>query len=231
MKPNLNIKSWSADDRPREKLLLKGPASLSHAELIAILLGSGIRGTTAVDLAKQLLIDHHSRLDRLGQASLQELMEYKGIGEAKAITIVAALELGRRRQAEAPAVRSTITSSLEAYQFIYPHVQDLDHERFLVLFLNQAAQVLAFEAVSLGGRASTLVDVRVVFKKALDHRATSLIVAHNHPSGSLQPSHQDRTITGQLLEAGKVLAIPLRDHLIISNQGYYSFADEGQMTS
>ncbi|MCB9320589.1 MAG: DNA repair protein RadC [Lewinellaceae bacterium] len=212
-------------------MIQKGAAALSNAELIAILLGSGLQGITAVDLAKQLLGDHHNRLEALGKATLQELMQYKGIGEAKAITIAAALELGRRRQREEPTQRTAIHNSQDAYQCILSYFQDLDHERLMVMYLNTAAQVITVDTVFIGGLASTVVDVRIVFKKALDHRATSMIVAHNHPSGNLQPSQEDRRITRQLVEAGKVLSIPVRDHLIVTGRGYFSFADEGLLQS
>jgi DNA repair protein RadC len=221
------LRHWNEADRPREKLLQHGRQHLSDAELLAILLGSGSRRETAVDLARRILHAANHDLHHLGQASISDLMEFHGVGTAKAITIVAALELGRRRQSLPRPERPQIRASADAYHYLLPTFQDLAHEECHFLALNRANQVLRRVAVSSGGVAGTVVDAKIVFGRALQAKASSLILAHNHPSGQLRPSQQDCDLTKKLVAAGKTLDLPLLDHLIITNQGYYSFADSG----
>jgi len=223
-----SIKYWSEDDRPREKLKLKGKHSLSDAELIAILLGSGLRGISAVDLARQLLQRQEGQLDKLGSLSLEHFTTLKGIGEAKAISLIAALELGVRRKA-ARITEEKIQSSQQVYERMCPLVEDLPHEEFWVLALNRANKVLWQKQVSKGGITGTVADPRIIFKLALEASACSIILCHNHPSGNLKPSQADLQLTNRMKEAGQLLEIPVLDHLIISTEGYYSFADEGSL--
>ena len=224
---NLTIKAWAEADRPREKMLQQGKQSLTDAELLAILLGTGARDLTAVDLAQQILAASHNNLHELGKCSLHELQRFKGIGEAKAITIAAALELGRRRQLSDVQQRPQITSSRDAWQAIAPLLADLSHEEFWVLFLNRANRVIARRRISSGGTAGTVVDAKMIFRLALEEKASSIILVHNHPSGNLQPSQADLQLTRQLKTAGQAIDIAVLDHLIIAETGYYSFADEG----
>lgn len=221
------IKSWAEDDRPREKLLEKGHQSVSDAELLAILLGSGSRNETAVDLAKRILRQANNNLHELGRYSIEDLMKFKGIGEAKAITIMAAMELGRRRQTLDVRERPIIRSSSDAYQILAAALMDLNYEEFWILLLNQSNRVIGKERISAGGVAGTVVDPKLVFKKALEYTASCIILCHNHPSGNLQPSEADMQLTKKLKEAGTSLDIRVLDHLIISNTGYKSFADDG----
>jgi DNA repair protein RadC len=225
----LTIKEWAQDDRPREKLQAKGKEALSDAELLAILLGSGTQKLTAVDVAKLLLSNIGNDLNALAKRSIKELMKEKGIGEAKAITIIAALELGRRRQLTDIKERPTIQSSKDAYNVIAPIIADLPHEEFWILLLNRANKVIGREQISSGGVSGTVVDAKILFKKAIEAVASGIILVHNHPSGNLTPSSADLDITKKLSEAGKVLEINILDHLIISEKGYYSFADEGRI--
>ncbi len=226
---NLTIKSWAEEDRPREKLLTKGKQSLSDAELLAILLGSGSRDETAVGLAQRILQSVGNDLNELGRRSVAELTKFKGIGEAKSITVVAALELGRRRQLTDVKERPQIRSSRDAWQLIAPILMDLSHEEFWILLLNRAGRVIGREQISLGGVAGTVVDAKIVFRKAIESMASSLILVHNHPSGNLQPSQQDISLTQKLKKAGETLDIAVLDHLIITERGYFSFADENKM--
>ncbi|GJM36262.1 MAG: DNA repair protein RadC [Saprospiraceae bacterium] len=226
---NLTIKSWAEEDRPREKLLSKGRHSLSDAELLAILLGSGSRKETAVDLSKRILQSVENDLLDLGKTSLAELMRFNGIGEAKAITIIAALELGRRRQMSNIRQKPQISSSRDAFDVIVPHLIDLPHEEFWILLLNRSNLVTSRERVRIGGIAGTVVDAKIIFHKAIEGRASSIILCHNHPSGNLEPSPADIELTSKLIKAGKTLDIFILDHLIISERGYYSFADEGRI--
>lgn len=221
------ITAWAEEDRPREKMLLKGKNALSDAELLAILLGSGTVGESAVALAQRILSDVDYSLHELGKRSVTELQRYKGVGEAKAITIAAALEIGRRRQLSDLRERPRITGSRDAFQVVAPLLTDLHHEEFWVLMLNKANEVFARERLSTGGMAGTVVDVKILFKTALDARAAAVIAVHNHPSGNLQPSQADMDLTRRLRKAGELLDLPLLDHLIVSERGYYSFADEG----
>lgn len=228
-KQRMSIKSWAVEDRPREKLLQRGRQELSDAELLAILLGSGNRQETAVGLARRILHAMDNDLNRLGRVSVTELKKFPGIGEAKAITILAALELGRRRQSTAIQERPQITCSRDAYDIFQANLPDLSHEEFWILLLNRANRVIGRERISSGGVAGTVVDAKLVFSKALSQMACSVILAHNHPSGNLRPSQADLQLTTKLVKAGKNLDIAVLDHLIVTHTGYYSFADEGQL--
>lgn len=223
----VNIKSWALEDRPREKLLDKGRHILTEAELIAILIGSGSKEETAVELSKRILVNVNNSLNELSKLSVQELMKFKGIGEAKAISIVAALELGRRRKEKDSGERKKITSSKEAYEIMKPILIDLPHEEFWLIMLNRANVVIKKEQISRGGVAGTVVDTKIIFKTAVDNYASSIIICHNHPSGNLKPSEADIKITKSIKEAGKIMEIPLLDHLIVTENNYYSFGDEG----
>lgn len=225
----LNIKSWAEEDRPREKLLLKGKAALSDAELIAILIGSGTPNITAVDLSKEILRSVSNDLNQLARLSVKDLSKFKGIGEAKAISIVAALELGRRRKETESPEKPRITSAKDAYNTLKPHLLDLPHEEFWVILLNRANQVIRLVQISAGGVSGTVADPKLIFKTALEHLASAVILAHNHPSGNLQPSQADRDLTKKMREAGRLLEIPILDHLIFTDKAYYSFADEGEL--
>jgi DNA repair protein RadC len=223
----LAIKDWSPEDRPREKLVLKGKSSLSDAELIAILLGSGTPTLSAVDLAKRILqnIDHD--LHALASLSAKEMMKIKGIGEAKAITIVAAMELGRRRKDLEAIQKPKITSSNSVYEILKSDLLDIPHEEFWVLLLNRANRVIRKVCISQGGVSGTVVDPRIIFKHAVEALASGIIVAHNHPSGNLTASQADIRLTQKLKEGGKLLEIQVLDHVIIAGQKYFSFADDG----
>lgn len=223
----LNIKSWAAEDRPREKLLLKGTAALSDAELIAILLGTGTASMSAVDVAKSMLQQAGNNLDDLARFTVKDLMKIKGIGEAKAITIVSALELGRRRKETGSQEKPRIAVSKDAYDLLKGDLMDIPHEEFWLLLLNRANRVIKKHKISLGGVHGTVADPKIIFKTALEELASGIIVAHNHPSGNLTPSQQDIDLTRKLKEAGKLLEIQLLDHLIVAGKQYYSFADEG----
>jgi len=224
---NYSIKNWAKDDRPREKLLIKGAESLSDSELLAILIHNGTKERTAVDLAKEVLKLGKNNLSELGKLTVKELMKIKGIGPAKAITIVAALELGRRRQSSEPLLKTSISSSNEIATFLQARLKDYNHEVFAVLFLNRANKVNHFEIISEGGITGTVADPRIILKKALEENAVSIILCHNHPSGSLKPSRADEELTRKIKEAAKYLDISVLDHIIVSDTGYYSFADEG----
>lgn len=221
------IRAWAEEDRPREKLLQKGRNALTDAELLAILLGAGTVSESAVDVAKNLLSRVNYSLNELGKLTPGELMKVRGIGPAKALTLIAALELGRRRREETAQKKTKITSSTQVYEFIYPLLLDKKHEEFWILLLNRANEVIKAVQISQGGVSGTLVDARIVFKEAVEHLASSLILIHNHPSGRLVASEADKSITKQLIDAGKLLGIPVLDHLIFADNGYLSFADEG----
>ncbi len=223
----MNIKSWSPEDRPREKLLLKGTSALSDAELIAILLGSGTAKLSAVDVAKKVLLHVDNNLDSLAKLSVKDLMKAKGIGEAKAVTIVAALELGRRRKDQSPEEKPKMESSKTAFELIKGDLMDLPHEEFWVLLLNRANRVIRKKRISEGGVSGTVADQKIIFKLALEELASAVILVHNHPSGNLKPSESDISLTKKIKEAGKLLEISLFDHLIIAHDRYFSFADEG----
>lgn len=222
-----SIKEWAKDDRPREKLLSSGAENLSHSELLAILIHNGTREKTAVDLAKEVLKLGKDNLAELGKLTVKELMKIKGIGEAKAITIAAALELGRRRQATAALEKSVVSNSGDIARFLQTKLKDHRREVFGVLFLNRANKINHFEIVSEGGITGTVADPRVILRKALEQDAVNIILCHNHPSGSLKPSRADEQLTAKIKEAAGYLDIRVLDHIIVSEDGYYSFADEG----
>lgn len=224
---NFPITKWAEEDRPREKLILKGRSALSNAELIAILIGSGNKDQSAVDLCKTILSTFNNDLNQLGRLSIADLTQFKGIGEAKAIGIIAALELGRRRVSAHVKEKPKITSSQDAFQCLYASMEGLAHEEFKILLLNRNNRVVKIEQISQGGIAGTVVDPKIIFKKALDYGACSIILSHNHPSGNLRPSQADLKITKKLKEAGELLEVRVLDHLIISDKGYFSFLDEG----
>jgi DNA repair protein RadC len=224
-----SIKLWARDDRPREKLLSKGVTALSNSELIAILINHGTKEKSAVEVAQEILRTGKDNLNELGKLSVKELMKVKGIGEAKAISIVAAMELGRRRQATAYREKAVITSSSDVANYLQTLLKDYKHEVFAVLFLNRANKINHFQIISEGGITGTVADPRIILKKALEEDAVSLILCHNHPSGSLKPSRADEELTLKIKEAAKYLDIKVLDHLIVSEDGYYSFADEGML--
>jgi len=222
-----SIKNWAEDERPREKLLHKGPGALSDAELLAILISSGTKERSALDLARDILKQAGNQLHDLGRLSVEELQQTKGIGEARAITIAAALELGRRRQMSAGLSRQTITQSKDAAEILIPLMRDLGHEVFYVLYLSQSSSVIRCEHIGKGGLTSTVADIRIILKNALLNSASRLIVAHNHPSGNLKPSREDIAMTEKLKEAAALMDIKLLDHLVIGDNNYCSMADEG----
>lgn len=221
------IKSWAEDDRPREKLLQKGKVSLSDAELIAILIGSGSRNESAVQLSKRILASTGNQLGDLGKLSVKKLCGFKGIGPAKAVSIVAAMELGRRRRTEEALEKKKITSSASVFELMQPIIGELYHEEFWIIYLNNSNKVIEQLQLSKGGITGTLVDVRITLRKALEVGATSIILAHNHPSGTLKPSEADKQLTQKLKTAAQSLDIKVLDHLIVTEKSYFSFADEG----
>lgn len=226
-KVNYNsIKNWALDDRPREKLLKKGAKNLSVAELIAILIGSGSRNESAVALSKRILLDMNNDLNELSQKNVQELTKYKGIGEAKAISIIAAMELVKRKKFSKP-IKSKITSSKMVYEEMYSLLIDLNHEEFWVLFLDRQNVIKAKKKISSGGVSSTVVDSKIIFKHALDYLASSIILVHNHPTGNKSASQQDISLTKKIKSGAELLDISLLDHIILAGDEYYSFADEG----
>ncbi|AXO80153.1 JAB domain-containing protein [Olleya aquimaris] len=223
---SFSIKNWSQDDQPREKLLYKGKASLSDAELVAILIGSGNRDESAVSLCKRILSSVDNNLSELGKLSIKQLMEFKGIGEAKAISIIAALELGRRRRGEEALQKKKITSSKSVFELMQPIIGELPHEEFWIVYLNNSNKVIHKSQLSKGGITGTLVDTRLVLKTALEVGAVGLILSHNHPSGTLVPSQADKAVTLKLKTAAQSLDIKVLDHLIVTENAYFSFADE-----
>ncbi len=226
---SFSIKAWAEEDRPREKLLLKGKAALSDAELIAIIIGSGNEKETAVDVAKRILSSVGNNLNELGRLDVEALKKFKGIGEAKAISIIAALEIGRRRQASSPEEKPVINSSKQAYNILQVELADLPFEAFFILHLNRRKLLIGKQQVSTGGVSGTVVDKRIILKSAIEKLSTSIIIAHNHPSGNVTPSEQDIKITRELKQACSLVEIVLDDHLIIGNGNYYSFSDEGKL--
>ena len=222
-----SIKQWAKDDRPREKLRDKGPSALSNSELIAILINHGTKEKSAVELAQEILRLGKENLQELGKLSMKQLMSVKGIGEAKAVSIAAAMELGRRRQSSNLYSKTVVSSSFDVAMYLQSALKDYKHEVFAVLFLNRANKINHFKIISEGGMTGTVADPRIILKKALEEDAVNLILCHNHPSGSLKPSKADEDLTQKIKEAANFLDIKVIDHIIVSDDGYYSFADEG----
>lgn len=227
---NTTIKDWSVEDRPREKLLKSGVQSLSNAELLALLIGSGTRENNAVDLARNILASVRNNLYDLGKLKTEELIEIRGIGLARAITLQAALELGTRRNGSYGEEKILISNSGSAYELLYPIIGELEHEEFWIIILNRAHRVLKTEKISQGGLTGTVIDTRMILKHALDKRATSIIISHNHPSGNKTPSEADISITKKIKSAAEIMDIMVLDHVIVAGKTYFSFADEGLMT-
>jgi DNA repair protein RadC len=223
----LSIKQWAEEDRPREKLLLRGRNSLTDAELIAILIGSGNSKESAVQLSQRILLSVNGNLDSLGKLNIDNLTQFKGIGQAKAISIIAALEIGRRRLSTTAIEKPRIQSSKMAYEFIIGDMMDLQHEEFWCIFLNRRNEVIKKFQLSKGGISGTLADIRLVFKAAIECLASSMFLFHNHPSGNLQPSEPDKKLTSKFIEVGKLLDIQVIDHIIVTDKAYFSFADNG----
>lgn len=222
-----SIKFWAEDDRPREKLLLKGKAVLSNAELLGIILGSGTKSMSAVELGKKILQEVGDNLNELARLQVEDLKTFKGIGEAKAVSIVSAMELGRRRKEFEEGESTKISSGQDVYKFFKPDLLDLPHEEFWILLLNRANRVIRKIKISSGGISGTVADPKMIFKRALEYHSSSIILIHNHPSGNLKPSEQDKHITQKMKKAGEFLEISVLDHIIFHNNGYFSFADEG----
>ncbi len=227
--PITTIKSWAEEDRPREKVMLKGRNALSDAELLAILIGSGTRDVSAVELAREILANSQNSLAELSQQSISDFMKFKGIGEAKAITLYATMEIARRRASSGDKVRLKIRSSRDAFNYIKADLSDLKHEEFYVILLNRANEIIGKSQISKGGLSGTIADGKVIFSKALESKASALILAHNHPSGQLKPSEEDKKLTKSYIAFGKYIDLHILDHLIIADDNYYSFADDGLM--
>jgi DNA repair protein RadC len=223
----ISIKAWAEEDRPREKLSGQGRRALTDAELIAILIGSGSRDESAVELSKRILHHYDNDLNKLGKAGISELSQFKGIGEAKAISIIAALEIGRRRGDTEIKVPDEVKSSRDGYNIMRRHLMDLNHEEFWIMLIGRSSKVLAKELVSKGGLSGTVADPKIIFHMALQHQASAIIMVHNHPSGNLKPSREDLVLTKKIADAGRMLDINVLDHLIITDSGYFSFGDEG----
>jgi DNA repair protein RadC len=225
--PSTSIKNWAIDDRPREKLTSKGAETLSNVELLAILINNGHKERSAVELAREVLKLGHNHLAALGKLSIKEMQKVKGIGEAKAITIAAALELGRRRQLTEPLYKTTVRTSGDIAKYLRDMLKDYSYEVFAILYLNRANRVNHFEIVSKGGINGTIADPRLILKKALEEDATSIVLCHNHPSGNLKPSKADESLTTKIKQAASYFDIMVADHIIVGEDGYYSFADGG----
>jgi DNA repair protein RadC len=223
----ISIKSWAEEDRPREKLSGQGRRALTDAERIAILIGSGSRDESAVELSKRILHHYENDLNKLGKAGISELCKFKGVGEAKAISIIAALEIGRRRGDTEVKVLDEVKSSRDGYNIMRRHLMDLNHEEFWLMLISRSSKVLAKELVSKGGLSGTVADPKIIFHMALQHQASAIIMVHNHPSGNLKPSREDLVLTKKIADAGRLLDINVLDHLIITDSGYFSFGDEG----
>ena len=223
------INQWAEEDRPREKLMTKGVTSLSNAELLAIIMRSGSPESNAVELARKILIDFKNNLGELGKATLTQLKKYRGMGEAKAIGIIAALELGRRRNAGEIVEKKKIMTSRDIFMLFHPMLSDLPHEEFWILFLNNSCRIMDMQRLSVGGLENTSVDVRLIMKMAIEQLASRIVLCHNHPSGNVMPGKQDILVTQKVKEGGALLDIALIDHLIVADNKYYSFADEGAL--
>lgn len=225
-----SIKEWAEDDRPREKMIAKGKAALSDSELLAILLRTGMEGQSAVELARALLDTVGNNLITLSNLTLDDITQHKGIGKAKAITIMAALELGKRRRGAEANLPTEVKDSKDSFERFLPYIDDMRQEHFLVLYLNQSNHALKVECLSNGGTTNVIADPKLIFKNALSLGATCLVLGHNHPSGNPRPSEDDRQLTKKLVAAGKLLDITVIDHIIIGNERYFSFRDHGEMT-
>lgn len=225
----LRLKEWARDDQPREKMLARGGKALSDAELLAILLRTGTGEATAVDVAKTVLHHHGNDLDRMGRATVAELRRIKGVGPVKALTIAAALELGMRRRGAQGRERARVATSADAYELVHARIADLAVEEFWMLVLDRGLRLLDLCRISAGGMHGTVADPKVIFKEAIDRRASAIILCHNHPSGQLRPSEEDIRLTRKLVEGGRLIEIAVQDHLIVTSGGYYSFADNGMM--
>ena len=223
----IGIKTWAEEDRPREKLLLNGRRHLTDAELIAILIGSGNKNETAVDLSKRILNFYENNLTKLGKASIAELSKFKGIGEAKAVSIVAAVELGLRRKETAQDEVIQVTASIDVFRYMQASFAQLNHEEFWILLLNRSNKIIGKYLISKGGQAGTIADPKIIFKVALENNAASIVLAHNHPSGNLKPSDSDNKLTRDMVASGMMLGLFVVDHLIFTDNGYYSYKDEG----
>ena len=228
-KDHAPIREWAEDDRPREKLLIKGRQSLSDAELLAILMGSGSRSESAVDLAKRILRAARDNLLELSKLSVNDLMKFKGVGQAKAVSIIAALELGKRRRGAEAINRQKITCSKDVFEYFSAVIGDYSFETFFILLMNRANKIIRHIQISEGGITGTVADPKKIFKMALEHNATSMILCHNHPSGNISPSEADIRLTRKLKDAGDMLDVPVLDHIILGEERYYSFADEGEL--
>ncbi len=223
----ITIKDWSSADRPREKLVSKGRLAMTEAELLAILLGTGYKSVSALSLAKDILSKNENSLANLAKLEIEDFLEFKGIGQAKAVGLIAMLELGRRQNKLSPKSLKRVSSSQEVYEHMYPYLKDLNHEEFWAIHLNASNSIIEAQKMSSGGLTGTMADVRMIFNLALKKKATALIVAHNHPSGNNTPSEADKRLTKKLKDAGDILDIPLLDHIIFADSVYFSFADEG----
>ncbi|MBR3729836.1 MAG: DNA repair protein RadC [Bacteroidales bacterium] len=230
MSKKKSIKEWAEDDRPREKMAKKGKAAMSDSELLAILLRTGKEGQSAVDLARAILDKANNNLINLSNFTLQELEDFNGVGKAKAITIMAALELGKRRRGAEASLPDEVKDSKTSFERFLSHIDDMKQEHFLVMYLDQSFHELKVECISNGGTTNVIADPRIIFKQALNHGATCIILGHNHPSGNPRPSKDDRQLTQKIVSAGKLLDIAVIDHIIIGNERYYSFRDHGEMT-
>ena len=230
MNEKKSIKEWAPDDQPREKMISKGKAALSDSELLAILLRTGVEGQSAVDLARAIMDSVGNDLIKLSELSLKELKGIKGIGEAKAITLMAALELGKRRRAAEANLPTEVRDSKDTFERFLPYIDDMKQEHFLVMYLNQSNHALKIECISNGGTTHVIADPKIIFKNALNLNATCIVLGHNHPSGNPRPSEDDRQLTKKLVAAGKLLDITVIDHIVIGNERYYSFRDHGDMT-
>lgn len=228
-KDHAPIREWAEDDRPREKLLIKGRQSLSDAELLAILMGSGSRSESAVDLAKRILRAARDNLLELSKLSVNDLMKFKGVGQAKAVSIIAALELGKRRRGAEAISRQKVTCSKDVFEYFSAVIGDYSFETFFILLMNRANKIIRHIQISEGGITGTVADPKKIFKMALEHNATSMILCHNHPSGNISPSEADIRLTRKLKDAGDMLDVPVLDHIILGEERYYSFADEGEL--
>ena len=229
MTERLTITQWAEEDRPREKMMMHGASALSNAELLAILIGSGNAEESAVELMKKILNDYHNNLNELGKASIEELCRYKGIGSAKAISILAASELGKRRKEESVKEQITILSSKDVYECFYPLMCDLPTEECWVLLLNQGSRIIDKTRISAGGLSATAVDVRCILREALLKRASAIVLCHNHPSGNIRPSKEDDLLTRHVAQASECMDIRLVDHIILTDGAFYSYADEGRI--